>query len=116
MPETLTVREPRLTGQQTQHSATVIVAEFEGGYRQRARPGPNGVRRRLSLEWPGMPEAEAETLLAFLKARGGAEAFFYTPPGESAAVLWTCASWSDAWVGRSARTVTAQFEEEFDLV
>ncbi len=115
MPETLTVREPRLTGQQTQHTASVIVAEFEGGYRQRARPGPNGVRRALSLEWPGMPDFEAAALLAFLKKRAGAEAFYYTPPGEASAVLWTCASWSDVWAGHAARSVSAQFSEEFDL-
>ncbi len=116
MPETLTVREPRLGGQQTQHTASVVVAEFEGGYRQRAKPGPNSVRRSLSLDWPGMPPAEASALLAFLEARAGAEAFNYTPPGEASATLWTCASWSDVWAGRNARSVSAQFVEEFDLV
>lgn len=114
-PPTLTVREPRLAGQSTQHAASVVVAEFEGGYRQRARPGPNSVRRTLSLEWSGMPEAEAADLLAFLRARAGAEAFLYTPPGEAEAVLWTCASWSDVWAGRTARSVSASFVEEFDL-
>lgn len=115
-PPVLVVREPSIQGSRSRYAARVVTAEFEGGYRQRATFGPNNVRRSEELTWEGLSNVEAAALIAFLAARGGSEAFFWTPPGEAAAVLWSCQEFERSEAGRNAATVTAAFTQEFDLV
>ncbi|MEL6980620.1 MAG: phage tail protein [Pseudomonadota bacterium] len=96
-------------------SARVVRAEFEGGYSQRARRGPANIRREIEPEWRGIASAEMVAISDFLAARGGSEAFLWTPPGEATALKWSCKSWTVAELTRSTYTLSASFREEFDL-
>lgn len=115
MPETLTTaKTPRVGGVSGSFAARVNRIEFGEGYSQRSKLGP--VAETYRLTWEGVPQAEADALRAFLEARGGSEAFYYTLPNRSSAQLFTCAEWSEEWIARDAATVTASFVLEQDIV
>lgn len=111
--------EPTLDGYKDGGKATVNRAEFEGGYSQRSRPGPNSVGRSLSLSWE-VPDSEKDALFAFFEARAGAEAFLYQPPWEASQTVWTCEAWDSVPIGKrgteSFWRVTTTFRKEFDIV
>lgn len=111
--------EPILDGYTDARAAAVNRAQFEGGYSQRSRTGPNNVGRVLSLSFVAI-DAVADAIDAFLTARGGSEAFEWQSPWDSSASLWTCADWSKVPIGRrGAATVwrlSATFNREFDPV
>lgn len=115
MPETFSPSQEPVLGWSSSTRATVERVTFGDGYTQRARPGLNSLRRELEFEWKGAPKSVADAIDAFLRARGGAEAFLYTPPGWSGPVLFTCAEWRATEIGRDAVTLNAKFVEEFDL-
>ena len=87
--------------------------EFGNGQTQRSADGLNSLREVWSLSWNRLNQAGADAIEAFLAARGGYEAFYWTPPGGSQA-KWTCASWSRSYVAPNVLQVSATFVQEFD--
>ncbi len=101
-------------GSQRRTTARILEAQFGDGYSQRAGDGLNSVEDAFSLVWNALSEAEADTITDFFEARGGWEAFDWTPPGEVAARKFRCGEWTRDWDG-AMRRVTANFAEVFDL-
>lgn len=97
-----------------QTEAKVDRAEFGDGYSQRSPMGLNSIRRAPTLHWDGLTLAQAQTLDAFFTDKAGAEAFYWTRPGESSAELFTCASWKGTPQG-AVWSFDATFTPEFDL-
>lgn len=90
--------------------------QFGDGYGQRSASGLNNVRETWNASWTNLYDVEADTLIAFFKARGGWEAFYWTAPGDPAPKLWTCRDARKTPVYGNGWTVTATLREEFDLV
>lgn len=67
---------------------------FGDGYEARAADGINAIVKSWPLTWKSIPEAERTALDDFLTARGGVEAFSWTPPNAVAAVAVKCEDWS----------------------
>lgn len=63
-----------------------IRTEFEGGYVQ-SRKQTTRARRRMTLYWAALSEADFQTLKAFFVANQGGS-FSFTDPIESAAGTW----------------------------
>lgn len=89
----------------------VRTARFGDGYEQRVGDGINNAPRSFALTFT-RPTAEADAILAFFEARGGAEAFDWTPP-YGAAGKWVARDWSAQLIQMVAKTVTVTFEEVF---
>lgn len=100
-------------GSQLDTKARVLKASFGSGYVQRVGDGINSVVGLYNVSFQNLLRAEAQTLLDFLKARGGYQAFYYTPPGESVARMWVCEEWSRQHTDATIDTITAKFQEVF---
>jgi phage-related protein len=76
-------------------SSTLRVREaiFGDGYSQRVGDGLNVEGEEWSLSFR-LLVSQADTVEAFLRARGGTEAFLWTPPREATAKRWVCSQWS----------------------
>jgi phage-related protein len=58
--------------------------------------------------------AIADDILAFLRARGGVEAFDWTPKWETTAIRCKCAKWSRAPDGVGLSRISARFEQVYE--
>ena len=100
-------------GIQKNSQPNVRQAQFGSGYSQRAVFGINQNPKQYSLTFE-VSETDADTIEAFLDARGGAENFDFTPPGESAAGKYICTSWSKSIPYLNRATINATFEQVFE--
>lgn len=92
----------------------VVVTQFGDGYESRTPVGMNTQRRKWDLNFDNRPNATADAIESFLKARGAVEAFDWTPPYGGAG-KWVCREWSSAPTSPNTRSVTATFEEVFEV-
>lgn len=92
----------------------VRVARFGDGYEQRVGDGINTMRETWPLTFAVRDDTETAAILAFLVARGGVEAFDWTPPGEGAAKRWICRKWSRSWDSHDKNTINATFERVYE--
>lgn len=90
-------------------------AEFGDGYTQRRPAGLNHIRETYELKFELLTAAESASIRAFLQARGGAEAFLYTPPGEAAPMRVTCKKWKRTFDEADRQTITLTIEQDFGL-
>ena len=88
---------------------------FGEGYSQRVGLGLNSIPEPWRLVWLDREALEKDTIVDFLKARGGKEAFYWTPIGESVPRKYTCPKWKPVPLEGGIWTITASFTEEFDL-
>jgi phage-related protein len=102
-------------GTATDTTAKVIESDFADGYSQRVPDGINNVSDSYSVVWTDMPLADVETLITFFKGKGGATAFYATRAQKTVAQKWTCAKWRDEPTKPGRATLTATFQERFDL-
>jgi phage-related protein len=109
-----TVSTP-VAGASVSPDVRILKASFGDGYSQRSADGINNIVDRYELTWENIDRAEANTILAFLKARAGIESFYWTPPGETVERLWLCEKWQRTHVTAVLDTVSATFIESFDL-
>lgn len=93
----------------------VRVAQFGDGYSQRTRDGLNAQPQQWSIEWSPVSQTDAETIVEFFAARGGVEAFRFTPPGQTVQRVFICPSWTITYRGAQLADVSASFVEVFDL-
>ncbi|MFZ5760942.1 MAG: phage tail protein [Thermodesulfobacteriota bacterium] len=89
--------------------------EFGDGYTQRIGLGLNQIRENWDVIFKDISAAEKDAIVVFLKAMAGAEAFYWTPIGESVPRKYTCPEWLPVPQEGGLWTVTAKFIEEFDL-
>lgn len=91
----------------------VRIAQFGDGYSQRTTFGLNQNPKTWQLSWE-VSETDADTIEAFLDARGGFEKFQWTPLAESTEYNWICTEWSKSIPYLNRATITATFEQVFE--
>ena len=99
-------------GLQKTSAPNVNIAQFGSGYSQTSTFGINQNPKSYSLTFE-VSEAEADTIEEFLDARGGAEHFDFTPPGETSATKYLCRQWSKSIPYLNRATIQATFEQVF---
>jgi phage-related protein len=98
----------------TKSSAPNVRAiQFGSGYQQRAQFGINQNPKNYQLTFE-VSKTDADTIEAFLDARGAVENFDFTPPGESSSSKFICREWSKSIPYLNRATVTATFEQVFE--
>ena len=98
----------------TKSSAPNVRAiRFGSGYEQRAQFGIQQNPKTYNLTFE-VSETDADTIEAFLDARGAVEHFQFTPPGESGAKNFVCRQWSKTIPYLNRATITATFEQVFE--
>lgn len=87
---------------------------FADGYEQRTTYGINTNPQEWNLTFAMRDDTEAGAIDAFLTARNAVEAFDWTPPGGSAG-KYICREWSKTLDRNNLSTISAKFEQVFDL-
>jgi|TARA_B100002052_G_scaffold167104_1_gene152155 phage-related protein len=87
--------------------------QFGSGYQQRAQFGINQNPKVYELTFE-VSETDADTIEAFLDARGAVESFTFTPPNETSSAKFICRQWSKTIPYLNRATVTATFEQVFE--
>ncbi len=100
-------------GSSQEVTARVLKAQFGNGYAQRMGDGLNAVTAEYQVSFDSLTKAEAQAMNAFFRERAGWQAFYFTPPGESVARMWTCEKWRIANADAIYDTVSATFSEVF---
>jgi phage-related protein len=93
----------------------ILTADFGDGYSQRAADGLNNVRHVWSLTWKNLSDEDADTIEAFFVARRGYQAFLWAAPGAEQAT-YICSGWERGWITAGSDSLSATFEQVFDLV
>jgi len=88
---------------------------YGDGYSQRIGLGLNQIAEGWNMLWSERETADKDTIITFLKAKGGKEAFTKTPIGEAVARQYTCPEWKATPLPGGLWTIIAKFVEEFDL-
>jgi len=91
----------------------VRIAQFGSGYSQRTVFGLNQNPKSYSFTFR-VSESESDTIEDFLDARGGAEKFLYTPPGESSSKKFICREWTKTIPSPERAEISATFVEVFE--
>lgn len=97
----------------------VLMNSYGDGYSARVGDGINTMPRSASLTFGPLTRAQADAIDSFMVARGGYEAFWWTPPLDAAVSLpatkWICTEWSRSAQQWNAEIIDVQFTEVFDL-
>lgn len=101
-------------GASVERKPRVRTIAFGDGYEQRARDGINTNPVKWSLQFNMRDNIETDEIMAFLDARGAAEAFDWTPPNESNTIRVVCRSWNKVLNKFNLNSVTATFEQVFE--
>ncbi len=89
----------------------VLHADFGDGYIQRAPDGLNAQMETITVAWSRLKPVDAKTIVDFLTARGGAEAFLWTAPRDTAPKLWIADSWDRGYPTQTHESVRASFRQ-----
>lgn len=89
----------------------VLRAEFGDGYSQRAPDGLNAQLEGMTVVWSRLKPTDAASIIAFLTARAGVEAFAWTAPRDPAPKLWIAESWDRGYPTQTHESVRAQFRQ-----
>lgn len=100
-------------GVQKRSAPRVRSIQFGSGYQQRAQFGIQQNPKTFDLKFE-VSETDADTIEAFLDARGAVENFNFTPPGESSSSKFICREWSKSIPYLNRATITATFEQKFE--
>lgn len=101
-------------GASAAYKPRVRTAQFGDGYQQRVADGINTGQDAWNLTFAIRTNSEAAEILAFLNARGGVEAFDWTPLLESTAIRVVCREWNRTLDRHNQNTVTAKFERVYE--
>jgi len=93
----------------------VRVAQFGDGYSQRMADGLNAQPQIWTVSWSPVTQANADAIINFLAARGGVQAFRWTPPGQATQRAFVCHEWTVTPRGGLLVDISASFVEVFDL-
>jgi len=89
----------------------IQTVKFGDGYEQRIRNGLNANAEKWSVKFTNVI-SEISQIDAFLKARGGAEAFNWTTPMNTSAIF-VCKSWQVNKLVPEVAELSATFERVF---
>jgi phage-related protein len=119
LPEFTPANQPTLANFSDDKTVQVRRAQFEGGYSQRSRVGPNATSRTVPLQWE-VPDPDKAYIDGFFTARSGAEAFIYQLPWDDAAQVWTVETWTMTPIGilgpETVWRISTSLRREFDIV
>mgnify|MGYP003113001524 FL=1 len=101
-------------GAQKTSQPKVRQVQFGDGYVQRLTFGLNQDLKTWNLTFE-VSETDADTIEAFLEARGGSEYFTWTPPDETTSYKWICLNWSKTIPYLNRATIQATFQQVADL-
>ena len=87
--------------------------QFGDGYEQRVAFGINTQPKNWSLQFNNRTDAERDTILTFLRARGAVESFDWTDPNGYAG-KWICSEWQTSQVSCNFNNITATFRQVFE--
>lgn len=88
---------------------------FADGYQQRAPDGLNSIQPEYAMTFKeGINDCDA--IDDFLKARGGVDAFYWTPPRKSSPVVVICETWSRNYSDAGYDSISATFKEVPDYL
>ena len=90
------------------------IAQFGSGYSQRTTFGINQNPKTWNLRWTASSNSNADAIEAFFDARGGIQAFEWTPIQDSTAYKWICREWQRTHVYADINEITATFEQVFE--
>lgn len=88
----------------------VRIAQFGDGYAQRSPNGINNNPEAWSLTFDGITNREADAIIAFLKARGGTQAFNWVNLNMEN-LLYTCDQWDRKYSGEDSCSISATFNQ-----
>lgn len=94
----------------------VLSAKFGDGYEQRAGDGINNRPQVWTVHFNNRSLAQANAIIAFLRARNGASSFTWTPPDGSAEIRVICRKWPMAFADgypKRYRSFSLTFEQVF---
>ena len=100
-------------GAQKTSAPNVRIAQFGSGYSQRTTFGLNQNPKEWNLTWE-VSEADADTIEDFLDARGGVEAFEWTPLDSATEYKWICQQWDKSIPYLDRATINATFRQVFE--
>ena len=100
-------------GLQKTSAPNIRIAQFGSGYSQRSTFGINQNPKSYNLTFE-VSETVADDIETFLDARGGAESFDFTPPGETSSSKFICRQWSKSIPFKDRATIQATFVEVFE--
>lgn len=92
----------------------VRTIEFGSGYSQRATFGINQDPKVWSLQWTYLNSTDANNIEDFLEARGGVEAFEWSPPDDTETYKWICQDWTKSLPYANVVNISATFIEVFE--
>ena len=101
-------------GASKRSAPNVRIAEFGSGYSQRTTFGLNQDPKTWSLQWSNLTATNADTIEDFLEARGGVEAFDWSPPDDTSTYKWICKEFSKSLPYSNLFTITATFNQVFE--
>jgi phage-related protein len=115
--DTLTISVDDSSPPHGENNARVLRTDFGDGYSQRAAQGINNVDKIWNITSIPYSSSDAQTFDEFFRTHGGYTAFYWTPPGHSEPLKFTCSKWSLNGVQGSNLyyRVTATLRREFDL-
>ena len=101
-------------GTRKNNKPIVKTVRFADGYEHRIPFGliTNQNPKEFDFEF-AVSESEADTIEAFLDARGGTESFDYTPKGESA-MKFVCEDWTKEIPYNNRGFIKATFRQVFE--
>lgn len=100
------------TRKKTEPSVSKI--KFGDGYEQRVAYGINTSPRIWNVRFANRLVTEIDAIEEFFQDRNGVEAFEWTPPRESTAVMIVCSSWDRSFDNPQTDTISATFEQVFE--
>lgn len=89
-------------------------AAFGDGYTQRVGDGININPESWALTFSARTTSERDAILAFFEARAGSESFDWTSPSGTTG-KFVCEEWGYTPDNTATHTVTAKFDQVFDL-
>lgn len=101
-------------GAQVQIKPRVRAVAFGDGYEQRLADGINQQPQVWTLDWQNRDNSETAAIKSFLATRAGVEAFDWTPPNESTAILVVCREWNVTTVRFNLNNINATFTQVFE--
>lgn len=102
-------------GAQISSMPRVRSVRFSDGYEQRLSYGLNTSPQMWNVSFAQRGDSEANAIEGFLAARNGVEAFDWTPPNTGIPYKFICREWTRSLDRANLNTVSAKFEQVFDL-
>ena len=89
--------------------------KFGDGYEQRLTYGINTQPQDWTLRFTVRDATETKEIDTFLSTAGGKDWFYWTPPNAITALKYICREWSRSIDSASYSSISAKFEQVFDL-